>query len=46
MSNTILPPFRPDSMTPAQLAAVSYLARYVDGIGPTIRNHHWCGKGA
>ena len=28
MSNTILLPFQPDSMTPAQLAAVSYLARY------------------
>lgn len=25
--NTLLP-FQPDSMTPAQLAAVSYLARY------------------
>jgi integrase/recombinase XerD len=28
MSNTTLMPFQPDSMTPAQLAAVSYLARY------------------
>ena len=28
MSNTILLPFQPDSMTPAQLAAVSHLARY------------------
>jgi len=28
MTNTILLPFRPDSMTPGQLAAVSYLARY------------------
>ena len=28
MSNTILLPFQPDSMTPAQLAAVSSLARY------------------
>jgi len=28
MSNTILLPFQPDSMTPAQLAAVSYPARY------------------
>ena len=28
MSNTILLPFQPDAMTPAQLAAVSYLARY------------------
>jgi integrase/recombinase XerD len=28
MSNTILQPFQPDSMTRAQLAAVSYLARY------------------
>jgi integrase/recombinase XerD len=28
MSNTILLTFQPDSMTPAQLAAVSYLARY------------------
>lgn len=28
MFNTILLPFRPDGMTPAQLAAVSYLARY------------------
>jgi integrase/recombinase XerD len=27
-SGTILLPFQPDSMTPAQLAAVSYLARY------------------
>lgn len=25
---TAVLPFRPDSMTPAQLAAVSYLARY------------------
>jgi hypothetical protein len=28
MSNTILLPFQPDSMSRAQLAAVSYLARY------------------
>ena len=28
MSTTILLPFQPDAMTPAQLAAVSYLARY------------------
>jgi hypothetical protein len=28
MSNTILLPFQPDAMAPAQLAAVSYLARY------------------
>jgi integrase/recombinase XerD len=28
MSNTTLLPFQPDAMTPAQLAAVSYLARY------------------
>jgi len=28
MSNTILLPFQPDAMTPAQLAAISYLARY------------------
>jgi hypothetical protein len=28
MTNTALLPFQPDSMTPAQLAAVSYLARY------------------
>jgi hypothetical protein len=28
MSNTILVPFQPDSMSRAQLAAVSYLARY------------------
>jgi hypothetical protein len=28
MSNTILLPFQPDAMSPAQLAAVSYLARY------------------
>jgi integrase/recombinase XerD len=28
MSNTILLPFQPDSMTRAQVAAVSYLARY------------------
>jgi hypothetical protein len=27
LMNTLLP-FRPDAMTPAQLAAVSYLARY------------------
>lgn len=27
-SNTALLPFQPDTMTPAQLAAVSYLARY------------------
>ena len=28
MSNTILLPLQPEAMTPAQLAAVSYLARY------------------
>jgi integrase/recombinase XerD len=28
MTSTILLPFQPDAMTPAQLAAVSYLARY------------------
>ena len=28
MSNTKLLPFQPDSMTPAQLERVSYLARY------------------
>ena len=28
MTNTTLLPFQPDAMTPAQLAAVSYLARY------------------
>lgn len=28
MSNTILMPFQPGAMSPAQLAAVSYLARY------------------
>jgi integrase/recombinase XerD len=28
MSYTILLPFQPDAMTPAQLAALSYLARY------------------
>ncbi|MCW2759816.1 MAG: integrase [Marmoricola sp.] len=28
MTNTTLLPFQPDPMTPAQLAAVSYLARY------------------
>jgi len=28
MTNTKLLPFQPDAMTPAQLAAVSYLARY------------------
>lgn len=28
MTTTILLPFQPDQMTPAQLAAVSYLARY------------------
>ena len=28
MSKTILPPFQPEAMTPAQLAAISYLARY------------------
>jgi integrase/recombinase XerD len=28
MTNTTLPPFQPDTMTPAQLAAVCYLARY------------------
>ena len=28
MTNTTLHPFQPDAMTPAQLAAVSYLARY------------------
>jgi integrase/recombinase XerD len=34
MSNTILLPFQPDSMTPPQLAAVSYLARV---LGPHPR---------
>jgi hypothetical protein len=28
MASTTLLPFQPDAMTPAQLAAVSYLARY------------------
>ncbi len=28
MTSTTLLPFQPDAMTPAQLAAVSYLARY------------------
>ena len=28
MPNTILLPFQPDAMTPSELAAVSYLARY------------------
>jgi integrase/recombinase XerD len=28
MSKTILFPFQPEAMTPAQLAAVSFLARY------------------
>jgi integrase/recombinase XerD len=28
MSDSILLPFQPDAMTPARLAAVSYLARY------------------
>jgi hypothetical protein len=28
MSTTILLPFQPDTLTPAQLTAVSYLARY------------------
>jgi site-specific recombinase XerD len=28
MSNSLLPPFQPDAMSRAQLAAVSYLARY------------------
>jgi hypothetical protein len=28
MTSTILLPFQPDEMTPPQLAAVSYLARY------------------
>ncbi len=28
MISTLLLPFRPEAMTPAQLAAVSYLARY------------------
>jgi integrase/recombinase XerD len=28
MSTTAMLPFQPDAMTPAQLAAVSYLARY------------------
>lgn len=27
-TSTILLPFQPDAMTPAQLAAISYLARY------------------
>jgi hypothetical protein len=30
MTSTVLLPFQPDAMTPAQLAAVSYLARYTD----------------
>ncbi len=29
MATTTLLPFRPDAMTPAQLAVVSYLARYI-----------------
>ena len=28
MTHTTLLPFQPDAMSPAQLAAVSYLARY------------------
>jgi hypothetical protein len=35
MSATTLMPFQPDVMTPAQLAAVSYLARY-SGHTPTL----------
>lgn len=31
-STTVLLPFQPDAMTPAQLAAISFLARYS---GPT-----------
>ena len=30
MTSTVLLPFQPDAMTPTQLAAVSYLARYTD----------------
>jgi hypothetical protein len=45
MSNTILLPFQPDSMTPAQLAAVSYLAWY-PGHTHGLYAHQlarWCG---
>ncbi len=47
MSSTTLLPFQPDAMTPAQLAAVSYLARYT-GQTHTLYAHQlrrwftWC----
>ncbi len=47
MTTTILLPFQPDQMTPAQLAAVSYLARY-SGHTHTLYAHQlrswfaWC----
>ena len=49
MTNATLLPFQPDTMTPAQLAAVSYLARYT---GATQRLYAyqlrrwftWCGR--
>jgi hypothetical protein len=37
MSNTILLPFQPEAMSPAQLAAVSYLARYYRPDAPGLR---------
>jgi integrase/recombinase XerD len=47
MSNTVLLPFQPEAMSPAQLAAVSYLARY-SGHTHTLYAYHlrrwfgWC----
>jgi hypothetical protein len=37
MTSTVLLPFQPDAMTPTQLAAVSYLARYTD---PRTTQHY------
>lgn len=49
MSDTTLLPFQTDAMSPAQLAAVSYLARY-SGHTHTLYAHQlrrwfgWCGR--
>jgi integrase/recombinase XerD len=39
MSNTVLLPFQPEAMSPAQLAVVSYLARY-SGHTHTLYAYH------
>jgi site-specific recombinase XerD len=51
MSRTILLPFQPEAMTPAQLAAVSFLARYSGHTHELYayqlrRWFEWCGRGA